>query len=102
MALEYDSEIMLEKYGLTDDQIKACKKVYKAMREAHKLGIQFWDMYGTLSAYNGKKIRSLHMEDIGENCIQVINSEGNELIYSEMLPNFQAGCADDVVFAELR
>ena len=42
------------------------------------------------------------MGDIGENCIQVINSEGNELIYSEMLPNFQAGCADDDVFAELR
>ncbi len=102
MALEYDSEKMLDKYGLTPEQIKACKKVYKSFREANKLGVKFWDMYGTLSAYNGRKICGLHMHDIGDGCIQVVNSDGDELIYQEQLPNFQAGCADDNVWAELR
>jgi len=101
MAIEYNSEEMYETFKLTDKQILACKKVYKAMREADKLGVQFWDMYGTLSAYNGKVFRSLHMQDT-DNSIQVINCEGNELIYSEQLKNFQAGCSDDDVWAEVR
>jgi hypothetical protein len=40
---------MYDKYRLTDEQIKACKKVFKAMKDADKLGVQFWDMYGTLT-----------------------------------------------------
>lgn len=101
MAIEYKSEEMYDKYRLTDEQIKACKKVYRAMREAGKLGVQFWDMYGTLQAYNGKVFRGLSMDDI-PNGIQIINAEASELTYYETLSNFQAGCSDDDVWAELR
>lgn len=101
MAIHYNSEEMFDKYKLTEKQIKACKKVFKAMKEAGKLGVEFWDMYGTLTAYNGKVFRRLSMTDI-PNGIQIINAEGSELTYYEPLSNFQAGCSDDDVWAELR
>jgi hypothetical protein len=101
MAIEYDSEEMYEKYKLTNEQIKSCKKVFKAIKEAGKLGVEFWDMYGTLTAYNGKVFERLSMEDI-TNGIQIVNSEGEELTYYEDLKNFSAGCSDDDVWAELK
>ena len=101
MAIEYNSEEMYDEYRLTDEQIKSCKKVFKAMKDADKLGVQFWDMYGTLTAYNGKVFERLSMVNI-TNGIQITNCEGEELTYSERLNNFQAGCADDDVWAELR
>ena len=101
MAIEYNSEEMYDKYRLTDEQLKACKKVFKAMKDADKLGVQFWDMYGTLTAYNGKVFERLSMANI-TNGIKITNCEAEELTYCENLNNFQAGCADDDVWAELR
>lgn len=100
MAIKYNSE-MLIKYGLTDEQLKASKEVYKAMRKAGKLGVQFWDMYGTLTAYNGNEFIRISMDDI-PNGIQIVNSEGEELTYSERLENFSCGCSDDDVWLELK
>jgi hypothetical protein len=101
MAIEYNSEEMYDKYKLTDEQIKSCKKVFKSIKDAGKLGVEFWDMYGTLTAFNGKVFERLHMNDV-PNGIQIINCEGEELIYSEYLKNFSPGCSDDDVWAELR
>ena len=69
-------------------------RIYQSMKESIRLA--FW-----VAAYNGKVFRSLHMQDT-DNSIQVINCKGNELIYSEQLKNFQAGCSDDDVWAEVR
>jgi hypothetical protein len=100
--MEYNSEEDYEKYALTDDQIKACKKVFAAMRAAGKLGVQFWDMYGTLTAYNGNVFSRLHMHP-EPNSIEVTdNCEATELIYYEHLDNFSAGCADDRIWLELK
>lgn len=101
MAIKYDHEEMYDKYKLTDEQIKACKKVFYSMRVAGRLGVHFWDMYGRLTAYNKNVFRGLSMEDI-PNSIQILNSEGEELTYSERLDNFEYGCSDDNVYAELR
>lgn len=101
MAIDYNSEEMLKKYGLTEEQLKASKAVYTAMKKAGKLGVIFWDMYGTLTCYNGKKFRGISMEDI-DNGIQALNCEGEELTYSERLSNFQCGCSDDNVWLELK
>ena len=99
--MEYNREEMYDKLKLTDEQIKACKEVFKAMRKAGKLGVEFWDMYGELTAYNGNVFSRISMENI-ENGVQVINSEGEELIYSEPLKNFHCGCSDDDVWLELK
>lgn len=99
--MEYNSEEMFDKYRLTDEQIKACKKVFKAMKEAGKLKVQFWDMYGTLTAYNGKVFIGISMDDI-DNGIQIVNAEGEELTYYERLDNFSPGCSDDNVWAEFK
>ncbi|CAD0220376.1 hypothetical protein [Chryseobacterium sp. JV274] len=101
MAIEYNSEEMLEKYGLNSEQKKAAKAVFSAMRKAGKLGVEFWDMYGTLTAYNGKKFRGISMDDI-PNAIQVVNSEGSELTYWEQLENFSPGCSDDDALTYIR
>ena len=101
MAIEYNSEEMFEKYSLTDEQIKACKRVFKAMKDAGKIGVEFWDMYGTLTAYNGNVFVRLHMDDI-KNGIKITNCEAEELTYSEELKNFSPGCADDHVWAEFK
>jgi hypothetical protein len=99
--MEYISERDFEEFSLTEEQIKACKKVFAAMRAADKLGVRFWDMYGTLTAYNGNVFRRLHMHPAPDS-IQVTNCEAGELLYSEHLNNFAAGCADDDVWLELR
>ena len=101
MEIDYNSEVMFDKLKLTEEQIKSCKKVFKAIREADKLGIQFWDMYGTLTAYNGNIFERLHMNSIS-NGIRITNCEAEELTYSESLKNFEPGCSDDDVWAELR
>jgi len=82
---------------LTKEQEKAAKAVYRAMRKAAKLNVDFWDDYGTLSCYNGNKIARLNMDG---------NIKGNVSIrdycitYYEMLSNFYAGNADDDMWAE--
>lgn len=100
MSVIYDSEEMFDEYRLTDEQLKATKAVFRAMKKAGKIGVHFWDMYGTLTAYNGNKFRSISMQD-GENMIEVSNCEASELTYYEGLENFHAGCADDDVYLEI-
>lgn len=101
MAIEYNHDEMYDKYRLTDEQLKAAKAVYAAMRKAAKLGVEFWDMYGILSCYNGRVFRSIQMEDI-PNGIPAHNAEGSVLVYFEYLQNFAHGQADDPFWLELR
>lgn len=100
-TMEYNSDEMFEEYALTEEQIKACKKVYSAIRAAGKLGVNFWDMYGTLTAYNGNVFERLSMTP-KKNAIQITNCEAEELTYSERLDNFYPGCSDDDVWAEIK
>lgn len=85
-----------EELELTKDQIKAAKAVYSAIRKAGKLGVHFWDDYGTFSAYNGNKIRRLAMDY--ENDRTDIEVHDNNLEYHETLKNYHAGNADDKVY----
>lgn len=79
---------------MTPEQIKSAKAVYRAIRKANKLGVSFWDDYGTLSCYNDNKIARLNMEGNG------INIRHHDITYSEMLPKFYAGNSDDDIWAE--
>lgn len=62
--MEFDT---YDELKMTDEQIKSAKAVYRAIRKANKLGVTFWDDYGTLSCYNDKKIARLNMEGNGIN-----------------------------------
>ena len=80
---------MFEDYSITGDQMKAIKNVEKAMKEAEKAGIHFWDNYGSFTAYNAKVI----------GCPVPDKTVGPQLnynhIYSLKVKNFHAGNADD-------
>lgn len=76
---------------LTPEQKKAAKAVYKAMRDAAKLHVEFWDDYGTLSCYNGNKLKGFQMHPVSESFV----STEHDPCYYELLKNFQAGNADD-------
>lgn len=88
----------LEKLKLTDEQIKAAKSVYRAMRKAAKLNVQFWDDYGTLSCYNGNTVDHLVCDD-APNYKDGVEIYENSIHYWEMLKNFHAGNADDHLYA---
>lgn len=100
----------IEKLSLTPDQLKAAKKVYAAMKAAGKLGVHFWDDYGTLSCYNDKKIQVPIMEDFlsySEKCGDEYfeansGTEGHLVVYYENLKNFFAGNADDPYYAKIK
>lgn len=85
---------------LTTEQKKAAKKVYAAIRAAHKIGVGFWDNYGTLSAYNSNRItlpvpsNNFHQKGIG------VAMDDHNVSYYETLPpmSFNAGNADDPLF----
>ena len=78
---------------LTSEQLKAAKKVYKAMKIAGKLGVYFWDNYGTLQCYNAKKISLPVPDDTNE-----ISIRDCDPTYYEMLKNYSTGNADDELF----
>jgi hypothetical protein len=78
---------------LTDEQIKAAKAVYRAMRKASKLGVVFWDNYGTLQCYNAEKITCPVPDSDKE-----ISMWEHDPTYSEILDNFRSGNADDELF----
>lgn len=82
---------------LTDKQLKAAKVVYKAMREAGKLGVYFWDNYGTLQCYNAKKITLPVPDDKSE-----FSLRDYDPTYYEILKNYSAGNADDELFFDLK
>ena len=83
----------MDNLELTDKQLKAAKDVYKAMRTAGKLGVGFWDNYGTLQCYNAKKI-SLPRPD--NNCNKSL--QDYDPTYYELLNNYSSGNADDELF----
>jgi hypothetical protein len=87
------SEQQFDECVLTPAQLKAAKKVYKAMLLAGKLGVVFWDNYGTLECYNGHSITK-PASGLGM-CYEL--SE-NPVTYSEDLNNFKCGNADDPLF----
>ena len=68
------------------------------MKDAHKVGVAFWDNYGTLTAYNAKKITCPVPEDVRmrEGMLSVTNDY--DPTYYQMLRNFGAGNADDELF----
>lgn len=82
---------------LTETQLKAAKAVYKAMREAGRLGVCFWDNYGTLQCYNSKKITLPVPDDKSE-----FSLRDYDPTYYEMLKNYSAGNADDELFFDLK
>ena len=81
---------------LTDEQLKAAKAVYRAMRKASKLGVHFWDNYGILQCYNGNKITCPVPDENKE-----ISLYYNDPTYYEILDNFTSGNADDELFFDL-
>jgi len=83
----------MEKLELTDKQLKAAKDVYKAMKAAGKLGVCFWDNYGTLQCYNSKKISLPLPDDSHEKSLREYDPT-----YYELLNNFSSGNADDELF----
>ena len=89
--MEFDT---YDELKLTTEQLKAAKAVYRSIRKANKLGVAFWDDYGTLSCYNDRKISRLNMEGNG------VNIREHDITYSEMLPSFEAGNSDDDMWAE--
>lgn len=86
-----------EHLELTEEQLKAAKSVYKAIRKAGKLGVEFWDDYGILGCYNGNQIRALHMD---QRTPDVVSIRDHDITYDEHLANFHSGNADDEVFVE--
>lgn len=86
----------MDDLNLSVEQKKAAKAVYRAIKNAAKLNVIFWDNYGTLSCYNGDKISSLTME----------KKEGDKELeyddfYYQELDNFEAGNADDPIYVKL-
>lgn len=86
----------IEELQLTKEQLNAAKMVYKAMKIAGKLGVHFWDDYGTLSCYNANKIERLTMDYEVHSDIEI---HENNIAYYETLKNFHAGNSDDRVYA---
>ena len=87
---------MYKNYAITGDQMKAIKAVEKAMSEASKKGIHFWDNYGSLTAFNHNEI----------NCPVPDKSAGSPLnehhVYGLKVKNFHAGNADDTLYVEFK
>lgn len=96
----------IEELGLTPKQLVATKAVFKAMKAAGRLGVSFWDNYGTLTAYNAKKINVPVMEDMAridmfENMFLASDGDGALVLYYENLRNFYCGNADDEFYAQI-
>jgi len=88
-----------EKLELTREQIQAAKSVYRAIRKAAELNVEFWDDYGTLACYNGNTIECLEMDERGHSDIEI---HENNIYYYELLDNFHPGNSDDRVYAKPR
>lgn len=107
--MEELNDELVDKLSLTPKQLEATKEVYKAMKKAGRLGVHFWDDYGTLTAYNSKKISVPHMEPglsradkAGEQYFPAeCGTKGSEVLYYEPLNNFSAGNADDPYWGKI-
>jgi len=83
----------MKELELTNEQLKAAKAVYRAMRKAAKLNVHFWDNYGNFQCYNGNKIKRPMPDPSRE-----ISIEDYDPTYSEETYNFHAGNSDDPLF----
>lgn len=85
---------MYNDYSLNSEQIKTIKDVEAAMKTAAKMGVGFWDDYGTLTAFNSNEIE-LPVPDKGIGPILNRNH-----VYTLKVKNFFAGNADDELYVK--
>lgn len=89
----YPDDDQAEDLYFTTEQEKVIKAMDRLMRKAEKLGVSFWDNYGTLTAYNSNKISKPDVTEDGKFGYEGGDVNGYiEEIYSR---NFYAGSADD-------
>lgn len=88
----------MEELELTQEQLKATKSVFNAIKKANKLGVSFWDNYGHLQAFNNKKI-DLPCPLQGQYSINDFDPT-----YTESLPRsaFYSGNSDDELFYNIK
>ena len=91
------NENEFKKCSLSAAQLKAAKAVYKAMKSAGKLGVHFWDDYGTMRAYNNRAITMPVPEAAGH-----YDLSENPVTYYEVLSNFHNGNADDSLYFNIK
>ena len=87
---------MYNNYALSGDQMKAIKEVEKAMRNALKLGVSFWDDYGMLTAFNSNEIECPVPD---KNAGPLLNQHH---VYRLKVKNFHAGNADDNLYVKFK
>ncbi len=87
---------MYEDYAITGEQMKAIKEVEKAMKRAEKLGVHFWDDYGSITAYDGNVIGQ-PVPDQGAGVLL-----NRHHVYSLKVNNFHAGNADDPLYVKFK
>lgn len=59
----------IEKHELTEEQVKACKKIKRAFKEAQKLGLSFLAKQASICAYRTESLKHavpLHQHSYGE------------------------------------
>lgn len=89
-----------EKLAFTKAQRIAIASVDRAMRKCERLGVYFWDNYGSLTAFNNKKITC---PDVTESCeFGYESSDYYEYIEEVYSNNFYAGNADDPLSFDIR
>lgn len=84
---------------LTEEQQKAAQSVYRAIRKAGKLGVCFWDNYGTLTAYNSKRM-TLPIPLVRRIPENAISMNEYDPTYYEELDNYFSDNADDELHYE--
>ncbi|MCK5017742.1 MAG: hypothetical protein KAS32_11825 [Candidatus Peribacteraceae bacterium] len=85
---------MTSEMGLTPEQEKAVRSVERSMRNADKLGVVFWDNYGTMTAYNSNAITQPIPDSGFENSLL----DHEEVVITVNVMNFKAGNADDNLY----
>lgn len=88
---------LYDECSLTEKQMKAIESVERAIKRAGKLGVNFWDNYGTLTAFNANKI-TLPTPDPKDQFS--LEENDNELLVHalDVQGLFFAGNADDELF----
>jgi hypothetical protein len=81
--------------GLTKEQFKAVKSAELAIKKANKLGVAFWDDYGTMTAFNRNKITC----PVPDSSYEFSLYEHSDIVYGlKLADGFQAGNADDPLY----
>ncbi len=83
-------------YAISGIQMKAIKEVEKALKKAHKMGVSFWDNYGSLTAFNSNGIEQPVPD----------KNHGTPLnynhVYSLKVKNFYPGNSDDDLYVKFK